>query len=643
MPAAAPQDAGRAAADAGHWDAALRLLSEAQLTGPLDPEDLDRLGWAALFTGDIPGCLAAWQQAFAGFTRRGDHRRGGLVAVFLALAHFSRGAGTVGNGWLGQADRHLGTDTGCSEHGWLVWLRAVAYADGGGEPRTALPRADEVITTARRVGNPDVDALGSLLRAQLLLRLGETDAARVLLDEVMVLATGGCLGPLATAFIGCGTVSAFAAAGDYQRAWDWNHEVTRCSVGPPARSDFPGDCRMHRAELLRLRGEWGRAELELASVCEDVTAWHPGHGGTAYTELGELSLRRGDLDAAESAFRRAIELGSSAQPGLTELELVRGDIETAAATIRSALGAVEDPCTRAGLLPTAVEAAIAAGDLGWASALAAEAHALAATYTTPAQRARAAQAAGALALARGDLPLAVTHLTDALGDWELCKAPYEAARVRVQLAAALRATGEVAGQSRQLAVAFETFAGLGAVRDARQVADLLGRPIAAQRVERALMFTDIEGSTKLLAELGDDAWIELLRWHDAQLRQLFVRHRGLEVHQKGGGDGFFVGFGSAAAGLDCALEIQQRLREEPHGPLRVRIGVHWATVTHSEGDFSGRGVHEAARIAALASGGEILTSLDTLASAGKDYPVSRIESVELRGLPGQTRVAALSG
>lgn len=565
------------------------------------------------------------------------------MAVFLALTHFARGAGTVGNGWLAQAERHLSADTGCPEHAWLAWLLAVSYAEGGTEAGAALPRADEVITTARRVGNPDVEALGSLLRAQLLLRLGETDAARDLLEEVMVLATGGCLGPLATAFIGCGTVSAFAAAGDFQRAWDWNHEVARCSVGPPARSDFPGDCRMHRAELLRLRGEWSKAELELASVCEDVTLWHPGHGGTAYTELGELSLRRGDLDAAESAFRRAIELGSSAQPGRTELHLARGDIEQAAATIRSDLDAVEDRCARAGLLPTAVEAAIAAGDLDWAAALAAEAHTLAATYATPAQRARSAQAAGALALAQADFPVAVTHLEDALAGWDLCKAPYEAARVRVQLAAALRATGQVAGHRRHLSVAFETFAGLGAVRDARRVADLLGRRIAAQRVERALMFTDIEGSTKLLAELGDDAWIDLLRWHDAQLRQLFARHRGVEVHQKGGGDGFFVGFGSAAAGLDCALEIQQGLREEPDGPLVVRIGVHWATVTHSEGDFSGRGVHEAARIAALASGGEILTSLDTLALAGKDYTVSRVQLVELRGLPGRTRVAAISG
>ncbi|MGQ0623462.1 MAG: adenylate/guanylate cyclase domain-containing protein [Sporichthyaceae bacterium] len=642
MPEAAITGDARAAAEIGDWGQVRQLLTGAATSHPLSPEDLDRLAWAAMFTGDIPGSLTAWQGAFAAFLRTGDRRRGGLTAVWLALAHFSRGAMTVGQGWVAQADRNLLADTNCPEYGWLVWMHAVANADAGADPQGALTQADEVVETGRRLGNLDVETLGLLHRAQLLLRIGEPAEARALLDQVMVLSTGGCLGPLATAFITCGTVSALAEIGDYQRAWDWNSESIRCSVGPPSRSDFPGDCRMHRAELLRLRGEWNKAELELASVCEDVNAWHPGHGGSAYTELGVLSLRRGDLDAAESAFAHALELGSSAQPGRTELALARGHLELAAASIRSALSDATDPCARAALLPVAVEVALANGQPDQAGVAAAEAAELALTYATPAHLARAAQATGSLALALGDLPAAQDRLAEALTRWENAGAPYEAARMRVLLAAALAAGGDVAGQDQQLTHAYEAFTGLGAVRDAHLVADLLGRPVASQRVERALMFTDIEGSTKLLAELGDDAWTEVLRWHDSALRQQFVRHRGVEVKQKGGGDGFFVGFGSAAAGLDCALDIQQAIRTDPSGLLRVRVGVHWARVLHSDGDFSGRGVHEAARISALGRGGEVLTSRATLIAAAKDYPLARTETVELRGLPGHTEVAVLA-
>jgi class 3 adenylate cyclase len=89
------------------------------------------------------------------------------------------------------------------------------------------------------------------------------------------------------------------------------------------------------------------------------------------------------------------------------------------------------------------------------------------------------------------------------------------------------------------------------------------------------------------------------------------------------------------------LAIQHLLRDEPTRRLAVRIGVHWAEVTQAEGDYSGRGVHEAARIAALAAGGETLTSAATLAAARSTYIIDGQRAVCLRGLPGETEVAAL--
>lgn len=151
-----------------------------------------------------------------------------------------------------------------------------------------------------------------------------------------------------------------------------------------------------------------------------------------------------------------------------------------------------------------------------------------------------------------------------------------------------------------------------------------------QRVVKTFMFTDIVKSTNLLEALGDEAWNQLLRWHDQTLRSLFAAHHGEEVVTTG--DGFFVGFESPDAALACAVAIQRTLAEHraAHGfAPQVRIGVHAADATQVGRNFTGKGVHEAARIAALADGGEILTSTQT---ATPQFSVSEPRSVTLKGI-----------
>jgi class 3 adenylate cyclase len=123
----------------------------------------------------------------------------------------------------------------------------------------------------------------------------------------------------------------------------------------------------------------------------------------------------------------------------------------------------------------------------------------------------------------------------------------------------------------------------------------------------------------------------MVRWHDDTLRSLFGAHQGAEV--VGTGDGFFVGFDSPEAALACAVAIQRRLAEHRQAngfAPQVRIGVHASEATQVAQNFRGKGVHEAARIAALAGGGEILASRDT--AAGTRYPASEPRTVELKGI-----------
>ena len=104
------------------------------------------------------------------------------------------------------------------------------------------------------------------------------------------------------------------------------------------------------------------------------------------------------------------------------------------------------------------------------------------------------------------------------------------------------------------------------------------------------MFTDIVTSTDLVGLIGDEAWAELLHWHDRELRSAIAQHRGEDVNHTG--DGFFVAFERAVDSVECAVEIQRRLsrHRRDHGfAPRVQIGLHTAEATREGRGYLGRG------------------------------------------------------
>ena len=109
-----------------------------------------------------------------------------------------------------------------------------------------------------------------------------------------------------------------------------------------------------------------------------------------------------------------------------------------------------------------------------------------------------------------------------------------------------------------------------------------------------MLFTDIEGSTRLLEELGE-GYPAALGEHRRVLRQAFVRHGGVEVDTQG--DAFFVAFPTAPRAVTAAIEWQARLTD---GPIRVRMGLHTGTPLLTEEGYVGADVHRAARIATVA-------------------------------------------
>ncbi len=127
------------------------------------------------------------------------------------------------------------------------------------------------------------------------------------------------------------------------------------------------------------------------------------------------------------------------------------------------------------------------------------------------------------------------------------------------------------------------------------------------------LFTDIEGSTKLLHALGADAYAAALGEHRRILREAFARHSGVEVDTQG--DAFFVAFATAPGALAAAQEAREALAS---GPIRIRMGLHTGTPHLTDEGYVGADVHRAARIAAAGHGDQILVSAATAALVGTD-------------------------
>src|SRR6478672_4420519 len=134
------------------------------------------------------------------------------------------------------------------------------------------------------------------------------------------------------------------------------------------------------------------------------------------------------------------------------------------------------------------------------------------------------------------------------------------------------------------------------------------------------LFTDIEGSTRLVEVLGD-AWPDVLASHRRMLRAAFERHAGVEKGTEG--DSFFVAFRDAPAAVAAAVEAQQGLAGAswPDGVVvRVRMGLLTGEGRVEGGDYVGFDVHRAARIAAAAHGGQVVISESTRALVERRLP-----------------------
>jgi class 3 adenylate cyclase len=597
----------------------------------LTPEDLERFADAAWWTGRLEQAIALRERSYAGFSAAGEQLGAARLALTLSWDHMNRAAFAVSRGWFSNAERLLDELPEAAEHGYLALSRGITALLAEGDIEKALPELERAHDIARRAGDRDTQVLALVGKGRAFVQSGEVEKGLSILDEASTSAVSGELRPFATGLVYCVTITSCQDVGDYRRAVEWTEAASRWCEQEDMNG-FPGACRIHRAEIMRLRGDWPQAEKTALAACEELREFDRFVTAGGYYEIGEIRRRRGDFAAADEAFRTANELGRSPQPGLALLHLAEGKVESAVAGINRALAEVHEPLARIRVLPAVVEIAIAAADLDLARSAAEEFQQIVDSYKigdrpAPAFDAATAFTRGQVKLAEREWDGACDDLRRARDEWQRVGAPYETAHARLLLGIAFRNQGDESGATLELQAALATFERLGARLDEERVKELLGRV----ETRRTFLFTDIVDSTRLLETLGDERWSKLLARHDELVRTQILECGGDVIKQTG--DGFFASFDDPGAAIDGAVAIQRALQSEVFAP-DVRIGAHAGSAFKTGAnftDYGGQSVHVAARIGAAAGAGEILVSRETLGGIETPFRMSEPRAASLRG------------
>jgi DNA-binding CsgD family transcriptional regulator/tetratricopeptide (TPR) repeat protein len=458
----------------GAWEQA-RACFEAAAQQRETPEALEGLATAAEWLADLATTLEARQRAYQLYRERQDPRGAARMAGTLAHTYLAySGEVAVANGWLQLARRLLAGLDLCEEHGWLaLWegYQALAYLS---DPATARQRSAAAAAVGRALGMPDLEMLALALEGLAMVDEGDVAEGMRRVDEAMAAVLGGELRNLnAICDTCCFLLTACEAVGDYDRAVQWCHRLKSLCTSWGLRSPF-AVCRTYYAGVLLWRGAWAEAEAELLAATRILEPTMPDDARGGLARLGELRRRQGRFDQAEALLRRA-EPHPLALLGRAAIALDQGDATSAADLAERYLRRIslQHRADRGPGLELRVRALVALGDLQGAAAASAELQALAQRVGTAPLHAAARFAGGLLAAAAVDYVGARRLLEDAGDLFERGPAPFEAARVRIELARVLQALGRDTAAAQEAATALQALQRLGAAWEAGRAAALL--------------------------------------------------------------------------------------------------------------------------------------------------------------------------
>jgi DNA-binding winged helix-turn-helix (wHTH) protein/ATP/maltotriose-dependent transcriptional regulator MalT len=449
--------AARALADAGEWEHALAAFAALPATAALSGRDWEAWGNAAQCAGRPEQAVAPLEGAVAAFEVAGERAPAAHAALLLSNIKLEARELAIAKGWHQRALSFLKGEPECKAHGLAEWLASrLALFEARLDDCRAHARA--AMEIADRIGDPDLHVLGLIYQGHILIAQGQVRHGLSLHDEAGAAALAGRVSPWVCGIVFCSVIWAYLHLGDHHRAGQWTDEFTRWCERH-ASYCYPALCRLHRGEVLAIRGELGAAEQEVLRAREQLASSGPFCEGDACRVLGEIRLARGDLDGADAAFREAHRLGWNPQPGLSLVVAARGDAPGALKLLDRALTQPTwtDGQRRGSMLAVVARIAAMNGQLERAGAALAELDGAPELTASGAIEAERTRARGELAFARGEQLGAELELRQSIKLWLELGAPLNAADVRLRLAEVLLTARDTTTAELELSAAEVTF------------------------------------------------------------------------------------------------------------------------------------------------------------------------------------------
>ena len=444
------------------WDNAIKSFEISDSKRALEGPDLERWADAIQCTGQSWDAIAPLERAVAAHNSQGDIY--GAARAMLDLAHiqFEQREFSIAKAWHQRAARILPENEICRELGTLKWLGA-RFATLTGELEQSKELAEQAYYIGQELSDPDIEVLGLDYMGVALQAMGHMEEGAQLQDEAAAAVLAGNVSPIVGGLVYCGVIWSCRNRGDWERAAQWTDHFNRwCKTSP--LHNLPGTCRLHRAEVLTVRGELDEAEKEAKAMAESLATRAPWAEGDAYHVLGNIYLFRGNLDQAEAAFRRAHELGWDPQPGYALLQVARGATEAALQTLEASIANNNwaNQQKRGLLLANFVIVAVAAGNLERAANALAEVEQRPELFPTDALKAVLCRAKADVARFEDRLDDAVALYRQAIQLWQNVGSPLNIAVNRLYLANSLIQQNNVHNAELELGSAIACFKKTGA-------------------------------------------------------------------------------------------------------------------------------------------------------------------------------------
>ena len=329
---------------ASRWVRACEGYAAAERVTPLGIEDLECWAEAAQIIGRVDEAIDVLARCFELRAEAGEIHEATRAAYWLWSVHvFTRGEFAIAAGWVERARGLAARQSG--EYGWPLIPQAYGCL-GAGDYETAEGLLHRAIELGLGRGDADLVTIATTMCGRTTLKLGSLESGLALLDAAMVRILTRTTSPRATSVMYCAAIGSCYEVHEIARAMEWSVALdTWLAALPQLGGAYFGNCRIYRAILMRLRGDWSRAVAELEQACRDLAIDGQLVAGHAWYELGELRRLQG-APGVENAYQQAIAFGRVAQPGLALYRLSQGDVQAADAGLHRVMAEREPAADR---------------------------------------------------------------------------------------------------------------------------------------------------------------------------------------------------------------------------------------------------------------------------------------------------------